>query len=159
MSNTNAILRMYQRLQRRPFGKRLFSWAFCRKAPYFASIRPTVEVLRPNYSEVKLRKRRRVQNHIGTVHVIAICNALEMAMGGMAEATIPRHLRWIPKGMRLDYTAKADSDILAIAEADPDAWTPGDLEVRVRAVREDGTVVVEGEIMLHVSEKPARKTQ
>lgn len=159
MSDSNSILGMYQRCQRLPSGRRLFSWVFCRKAPYFASIRPTVEALRPNYSEVKLRKRRRVQNHIGTVHVIAICNALEMAMGGMAEATIPRHLRWIPKGMRLDYTAKADSDILAIAEADPDAWAPGDLEVKVRAIREDGTVVVEGEITLYISEKPSRKTQ
>ena len=156
MSNTNSILGMYQRLQRLPFGKRLFSWVFCRKAPYFASIRPSVEVLRPHYSEVRLRKRRRVENHIGTVHVIAICNALEMAMGGMAEATIPEHLRCIPKGMRVDYTAKANSDILAIAEADPDAWVPGDLEVRVRALREDGTVVVEGEIMLYISEKPSR---
>jgi len=59
--------------------------------------------------------------------------------------------------MRLDYTAKADSDILAIAEADPDAWTPGDLEVRVRALREDGTVVVAGEIMLYITEKPKRE--
>lgn len=157
MSDTNSILGMYQRFQSMPFGKRLFSWAFCRKAPYFGSIRPTVEVLRPNYSEVRLRKRRRVENHIGTVHVIAICNALEMAMGGMAEATIPGHLRWIPKGMRVEYTAKADSDIMAIAEADPDAWVPGDLAVRVRALREDGTVVVEGEIILYISEKPKRQ--
>ncbi len=77
-------------------------------------------------------------------------------MGAVAEATIPRHLRWIPRGMELQYTAKATSDIVAIAETNPEDWKPGDLAVRVRAERDDGTVVVEGVIMLYVSEKPPR---
>ena len=59
---------------------------------------------------VALRNRRRVQNHIGTVHAIALCNGLEAAMGALAEASIPADKRWIPKGMDIAYTAKADSD-------------------------------------------------
>ncbi len=101
-------------------------------------------------------KRRKVENHIQTVHVIAICNALEMAMGAMAEASIPKHLRWIPKGMSVDYTAKATSDIRAVAETKPEDWKPGDLPVTVKAYREDGEVVVQGTITLYVSEKPQR---
>ena len=99
-----------------------------------------------------------MQNHIGTVHVIAICNALEAAMGAMAEASIPKHLRWIPKGMDVRYTAKATSDITAIAEVAPGAWENGpELPVTVTAYRDDGTVVVEGTIHLWVTEKPARE--
>ena len=54
------------------------------------------------------------------------------------------------------YTAKATSDITCIAETDPGQWTVEvgdgyDLPVRVRGVRTDGTVVVEGEIRLWVS--------
>lgn len=157
MSNDNYLIAMYQRLGRLPFGQRLFAFVFCRKAPYFASISPRVEVLQANRCEVLLRKRRKVENHIGTVHVIAICNALEMAMGALAEATIPKHLRWIPKGMDVRYTARADSDIRAIAETDPADWTPGEVDVRVKALRADGTVVVEGIIHLHVTEKPDRR--
>jgi len=155
-SHDNYLIRLYAKCCRLPFGKGIFSRLFARKAPYFATIGPRVTELRPNYCEVFIRKRRRVENHIGTVHVIAICNGLEMAMGGLAEATIPRHLRWIPKGMQVDYTAKADSDIRAIAETAPEAWQPGDLPVTVKAIRDDGTVVVKGTITLYISEKPTR---
>ncbi|MGH3334119.1 MAG: hotdog fold domain-containing protein, partial [Nocardioidaceae bacterium] len=122
------------------------------------TVRPRFTELRPNYAELTIRKRRGVQNHIGTVHVIAICNGLEAAMGSLAEATIPPNKRWIPKGMDVSYTAKATSDITCIAETDPDAWTGDDpdLSVRVRGVRDDGTVVVEGVIRLWVTEKPAK---
>ena len=100
-----------------------------------------------------IRKRRSVTNHIGTVHAIALCNGLEAAMGALAEATIPADRRWIPKGMEVAYTAKADSDITCIAETDPGQWTGEDSEagVRVRGVRRDGTVVIEGVIRLWVT--------
>jgi acyl-coenzyme A thioesterase PaaI-like protein len=139
-------------------GDRLFSLAFAQKAPYFWSIRPRFTVIEPNHAELVIRKRRAVQNHLGTVHAIALCNGLEAAMGALAEVTIPAHKRWIPKGMEVSYTAKADSDITCIAETDPGQWTGEvgegyDLPVRVRGVRTDGTVVVQGEIRLWLTAK------
>jgi len=153
----NYLLKLYNRFAGIPGGNKLFSLFVARKAPYFGSIRPLVTVLRPNYCEVTFKKRRAVENHIGTVHVIAIVNALEMAMGAVAEASIPRNLRWIPKGMEVKYTAKATSDITAVAEVAPEAWSNGpEVNVNVRAMRDDGTVVVEGVIRLWVTEKPAK---
>ena len=139
-------------------GARAFSFAFAQKAPYFATIRPRFTVVEPNRAELVIHKRRRVHNHIGTVHAIALCNGLEAAMGALAESTIPRGMRWIPKGMEVAYTAKADSDITCIAETDPEQWTSGDpdLPVRVRGVRRDGTVVVEGTIRLWVTPEQSR---
>ena len=136
-------------------GRTIFSIAFSQKAPYFASIRPKVTELRPNFAAVKIRDRRRVHNHIGTVHAIALCNGLEMAMGGLAEVTIPADKRWIPKGMEVAYTAKASSDVTCIAETDQEQWdtADGDLAVRVKGVRDDGTVVIEGTINLWVTRK------
>jgi acyl-coenzyme A thioesterase PaaI-like protein len=153
-----TVLDLYTKAARLPQGRRVFSLLFSQKAPYFATVRPRFVELRPNYAELSIRKRRGVQNHIGTVHVIAICNGLEAAMGALAEATVPAHKRWIPKGMEVDYTAKATSDITCIAETDPGQWTGDDpdVPVRVRGVRTDGTVVVEGVIRLWVTEKPAR---
>lgn len=150
----NYLLKLYRRTARLPRGRRLFSVMFSRKAPYFATIRPLIEELRPDYCKVRFKKRRAVHNHIGTVHVIAICNAMEAAMGAMAEASVPGHLRWIPKGMDVRYTAKATGDITATAEVAPGAWENGpDVPVTVTARRDDGTVVVEGTIHLWVTGK------
>ena len=153
-----SVLSLWNATTRLPRGNRLFSVAFARKAPYFATVRPRFTELRPHHAELVIPKRRRVHNHIGTVHAIALCNGLEAAMGALAEATIPTDQRWIPKGMTVAYTAKATSDITCIAETDPEQWTSlpadgGDVPVRVRGVREDGEVVIEGEIRLWVTPK------
>jgi acyl-coenzyme A thioesterase PaaI-like protein len=150
------VLSLYRQVTKLPKGDRLFSRLFTLKAPYFATVRPRFVELRPNYAELVVPKRRRVHNHIKTVHVIAICNGLEAAMGALAESTIPTGKRWIPKGMEVAYTAKAVSDITCIAETDPEQWTGDDpdVPVRVRGVRDDGTVVVEGVIRLWVTPKP-----
>jgi acyl-coenzyme A thioesterase PaaI-like protein len=155
------VLPLYRRLAHLPGGRAAFSLLFARRAPYFATVRPRFVVLRPSYAELTIAKRRRVQNHIGTVHVIAIANGLEAAMGALAEASVPPGRRWIPKAMKLDYTAKATTDITCIAETDPAHWSdPGrsDVPVRVSARRADGTVVVQGVIELYVSDKPGVQT-
>ena len=151
----SQVLQLWRKSIALPQGARIFSLLFAQKAPYFATIRPRFVDIRPNRAELVIRKRRRVHNHIGTVHAIALCNGLEAAMGALAEATIPPGKRWIPKGMEVSYTAKADSDVTCIAETDPEQWTSDDpdLPVRVRAVRRDGTVVVEGVIRLWVTPK------
>jgi acyl-coenzyme A thioesterase PaaI-like protein len=154
-----SVLDLWNRTSALPQGRRLFSIAFSRKAPYFATVRPTFIDLRPNYAELEIKKRRSVHNHIGTVHAIALCNGLEAAMGALAEATIPSNKRWIPKGMEVSYTAKADSDVRCIAETDPEQWEgeDPDLPVRVKGVRKDGTVVIEGTIRLWVTKKPPKE--
>lgn len=136
-------------------GKRVFSFAFSRKAPYFGSIHPRVAELRPNYAEVVVPDRRSNHNHIGTVHAIAVCNGFEMAMGALAEVTIPRDKRWIPMGMDVRYTAKSTSDIVCTAETDQQQWdeADGELQVRVKGTRDDGVVVAEGVIKLWVTPK------
>lgn len=157
----SSVLTLWQKSSGLPvvgpvLGTRLFSFAFSQKAPYFATIRPRFTDIRPNRAELVIPKRRGVHNHLGTVHAIALCNGLEAAMGALAEASIPADRRWIPKGMEVGYTAKATSDITCVAETDPGQWTVElgagyDLPVRVRGVRDDGTVVVEGTINLWVS--------
>jgi acyl-coenzyme A thioesterase PaaI-like protein len=154
MTQTYAL---YRRLADRPLGRLAFSTLFSLKAPYFRTVRPQVREVRPNHAELTVAKRWGVQNHIGTLHAIAVCNGLEAAMGLLAEATTPKDRRWIPKGMQVDYLAKSTTDLLCVAETDEADWAEvGDVPVRVRAVRTDGTVVVEGTITIYVSEKPSR---
>jgi acyl-coenzyme A thioesterase PaaI-like protein len=152
----SRVLDLHRKLTGIPVvGDWVFSFAFSQVAPYFWSVRPRFTVIEPNHAEVVVPKRRRVQNHLGTVHAIALCNGLEAATGVLAEASIPAHKRWIPKGMEVSYLAKATSDITCIAETDPEQWTGADpdLPVRVKGVRDDGTVVIEGVIRLWVTPK------
>src|SRR5690349_11598775 len=114
------VLDLYERMSKVPVvGKRAFSMAVGTRAPYFLTIQPTVTELRANYAEVRIPSWWGTHNHIGTVHAIAAANGCEMAMGMLAEATIPSHLRWLPKGMELNYVALSSSTLTAIAETDP----------------------------------------
>lgn len=156
---TTMVENLWKKTSALPGGKRVFSIAFAQKAPYFATIHPQFKEIRPNYAELVIPKRRSVQNHIGTVHAIALCNGAEAAMGALAEVTIPKDKRWIPKGMDINYTAKADSDITVIAETDMEQWTGDnpDLHVRVKALTTDGTECFNGVIKLWVTPKPPKK--
>ena len=152
----SSVLGLYRSLSRLPKGRTLFSIAFARKAPYFRSVRPRFQDVRPHHAELVVPDRRAVHNHIGTVHAIAVCNGLEAAMGALAEATIPAGKRWLPKGMEVEYLAKATSDITCAADTTQADWDAApDVPVRVTATRDDGTVVVRGTIHLWVTDRPA----
>ncbi|MFC5743927.1 hotdog fold domain-containing protein [Dyella tabacisoli] len=109
------LLSLYRRITRWPGGDWLFSRAVCFRAPYFATIAPRFVALEPGRCEVRMRDRRRVHNHIGTVHAIALCNLAELSAGVMAEATMPAGMRWIPKGMTVEYLHKATGAMHAVA--------------------------------------------
>src|SRR6185312_12677324 len=67
---------------------------------------PRFVALAPGRCEIAIRDRRRVHNHIGTVHAIALCNLAELSGGMLTDDSIPDSLRWIPRGMTVEYLAK-----------------------------------------------------
>ena len=109
------VLAAYQRISRWPAGRWLFSRLVCWKAPYFASIAPRIESLEPGRGIATLAHRRRVTNHLGTVHAIALCNLAEFVGGLTCEVSIPPSMRWIPKGMDVRYLKKAVGRMRATA--------------------------------------------
>lgn len=121
----NKLMRVYQTCQRFPFGNILFSKLVCFKAPYFGSIKPRFIELKPGYCEISFKKRRAVTNHLKTIHAIAICNVSELAAGTFIEATIPRTMRWIPKGMKVSYLKLAKTDLKAVCEISTDRLYQG----------------------------------
>jgi acyl-coenzyme A thioesterase PaaI-like protein len=111
-----AVLRLYRRLQRISPGGWLFSRLICWRAPYFATIRPRIRVLDRDHCIAVMKQRRAVQNHLGTVHAIALCNLAELTAGVLAEACLPTSMRWIPKGMEVEYLARARGRMRAEAQ-------------------------------------------
>jgi uncharacterized protein (TIGR00369 family) len=149
---SNPALEMWRRCEGLPFGKSLFSRLICWKAPYFGSIRPRFEEFRPGFARVSMKKRRAVTNHIGTVHAIAMCNLAEIAAGTMTEISIPRSMRWLPKGMQVQYLKKAETDVEATATlGDLGAGEAREVPVTVDVKDRAGTSVCRATITMWVS--------
>lgn len=112
---TVSVLSLYRRITRGPAGHWLFSRLVCFKAPYFTTIAPRFVALEPGRCEARIRDHRRVHNHLGTVHAIALCNLAELSAGVMTDVTIPADMRWIPKGMTVEYLKKAVGTLRGVA--------------------------------------------
>ena len=154
------LLRLRDRLVRWPGGAWLFGFLVCRKAPYFASIAPRITVLRVGHGEATMRHRRAVTNHIGTVHAIALCNLAELIGGLTTEVSIPASMRWIPKGMTVEYLKKAVGTMRAIAtpasppvEADAGYALPVDVVIQDTA----GDAVLRARIDMWVSPRRSQR--
>lgn len=150
----NRVLSIWHRLERLPLGRRLFSWLVCRKAPYFASISPRMVSLAPGRGEAFIADRRRVRNHLGTVHAIALCNLAEFVGGLTCDASIPASMRWIPRGMTVEYLRKARGTMRAVAVPafEPHEAAEGyELPVDVIITAPDGETVFRARIAMWVS--------
>jgi len=155
------VLKLYQQFTKYPGGRSLFGAFFSFNAPYFLTIFPRVEALAPGKSVVSLQQRWLVQNHIKTVHAIAVCNLVEMSMGLVAEASIPAHLRWLPMGMDVEYLKKATGKLTASSELDHTTFFelpsyPGPVSVPVVVKNEEGVVVTKAQVRLWISKKPEK---
>lgn len=144
-------LKLFNQVSKLPAGKGLFSRAVCGVAPYFRSIKPTIQDLRPGYCQVEIKNRRSVQNHLKTVHAIAMCNMAELAGGMMTDASIPKGSRWIPAGMTVKYVKKAKTDLVAVADGSQLDWnTDGDLVVPVVVTDTQKEVVFTADITMNI---------
>ncbi|MGY4827587.1 hotdog fold domain-containing protein [Sphaerotilaceae bacterium SBD11-9] len=135
----------------RQLGPQNFSAAIGNVAPYFASIDPQFVDLRKGFAEVRIRNQRKVHNHIGTVHAIALCNGAELVAGTCTDVSIPEGARWLPVGMTVQYLAKAKTDIRVVTEAETVDWSQsGNIEVPVAAYDSEGTKVMGAVITMNV---------
>lgn len=102
---------------------------------------------------MSMNQRWAVQNHIKTVHAIAVCNLVEATMGLVAEASIPKHLRWLPMGMDIDYLKKSEGKLTATTTIDPETFFnlpqyPGKVIVPLEVKNEQGVVVTKAGVSL-----------
>ena len=158
MAGEVQALRLWRRLGGSEFGRWLFTRIVCFKAPYFASIAPLITRLEPGRCEARIRHRRRVQNHIGTVHAIALCNLAELCAGLMTDVSIPCDMRWIPKDMTVRYLAKANGRISASARPATElrsAAEPYAATIEVSLTDDEGQAVASADIHMWLSPRPA----
>ncbi|QTI68206.1 hotdog fold domain-containing protein [Gordonia polyisoprenivorans] len=155
-SAMTATYALRRRLPDNVLGHALFSLGMVARVPYFGTVLPIVEEMRPGYCKVSAPKWFGVYNHIGTFHAIAACNLAEAAMGMLMEASLPPSHRWLPKAMSTQYLAKATTRLTAEATLtepiDVEAISAGtDVVVSVRILDTHGTEVVHADITTWVT--------
>lgn len=123
-------------------------------APYFATIDPQFVKLEPGYCEIIIQNRKPVHNHLGTIHAIAICNGAELVAGLVTDVSIPEKHRWIPVAMKVEYLAKAETDIRVIANRRDADWSKlGEVIIPVDAFDNSNKKVFFAEITMKIGEK------
>jgi acyl-coenzyme A thioesterase PaaI-like protein len=156
--HVTPLLARYRKMVRWPLGAWLFSRAVCLAAPYFGSISPRITRLENGRCEATIADRRKVHNHIGTVHAIALCNLAELCAGVMTDASLPPGMRWIPKGMTVQYLKKATGRMHGVATptiAMVASETGYELPVNVDVFDPAGERVFNAEIRMWLSAKPS----
>ena len=103
----------WRKLAYRPGGRWLFSRILGLMAPYTGSLGSTVQLLEPGHCVVTLPDRRRIRNHLNSVHAIALCNLGEKATGLALMNSLPDNARGILTGISAEYLKKARGRLTA----------------------------------------------
>lgn len=152
----SALLNMWNKVSSKPGGKWLFTRGVCLKAPYFGTIKPMFQELSADKAVVTFRERRAVHNHIKTVHAIAMCNSAELAGGLLCDVATPKGMRWIPKGMTVEYKNIAKGKLTATATIEKiEVGEAREVITPVSVTNEAGVEVFRAEIKMWVS--PSKK--
>ena len=106
--------------------------------PYTSSVRPEVQEVRSGYARVALRDRRRVRNHLNSIHAIALANVGEFTGGLAMTATAPPTVRSILLKLEVEFLKKARGTVTAECHcAVPEVREPIDHVVQT-VVRDGG---------------------
>ncbi len=114
----------WETLHTKPGGKLLFSFLVGRVVPYSGSIGAFVEELRPGYACLTLKDRRKVRNHLGSVHAIALANLGELTTGLAAMAGMPAKTRGILRGLEVSFEKKARGRLISTCSCTSEVVAP-----------------------------------
>lgn len=132
----------WRRLSKLPGGKTLFSLLVGWMTPYSGTMGARVQQLEPGWCQVTLRDRRRVRNHLASVHAMALANLAEMASGLAVLVGLPPGVQGIVTGFSITYHKKARGLLTAECRASGlDVKSEQEYEAAVAIIDPQGDVV------------------
>jgi acyl-coenzyme A thioesterase PaaI-like protein len=146
MIAANPTLLRWNRLSRLPFGRALYSRLIGFVVPYSGSIGAEVLALQPGRAEIRMADRRRLRNHLRSLHAVALTNLAEMTGNLALMSRQPaKGARWIVTGFDSTYLKKARGPVTASCAVDDLDWSEArDVEGRIELRDTAGDLVMIG---------------
>ena len=114
-----------------------------------------VEILEMSATKLhaRIKNRKRVQNHIGSVHAAAMALLAESVTGLVVGMSVPDDRVPVIKSMKIDYVKRAKGDLEAVATLSEEGVarimsTPkGEITVPVKVTDEEGNEPIQCEMI------------
>jgi acyl-coenzyme A thioesterase PaaI-like protein len=153
MSDRNRLARVVHKFDGYPAGLRRFliTWAFGGTVHFVRTAGVKFQELTEERAVLILANKRRVRNHIGTVHAAAVALIGETATGAVFGMSVPDDKLPILKSMRINYIKKSEGALRAEAWLSPVQRASfvrdekGDIAVPVKISDETGEATVDCE--------------
>jgi acyl-coenzyme A thioesterase PaaI-like protein len=107
------LLKAWRTLSPLPGGRWMFTQLIKWMIPYTGSVSPRVETLEPGFARISITQRRRLEQHLGSIHAIALMNVAEFASGAAMTTALPAGYRGIVTKMSIEYFKKARGTVTA----------------------------------------------
>lgn len=139
MVNTFKI--WWLRLAGLPGGKWLFSRIVGFLIPFTGTILPVVDEVRPGFARVIMRDRRRVRNHLHSIHAVALVNLGEYTTGLATHFAMASDERAILTKISAEYLKKARGTLTATATVEHEGPLSGPITVKASLVDQSKATV------------------
>lgn len=107
------ILNYWKKCSRYPGGKLIFGWFLGFYIPYSGSITAEILELEAGYAKVLMRDRRRLRNHLKSLHAAALMNFAELTSGLAFISGLGPEIKGIVTHFEMDYLKKGRGDLIA----------------------------------------------
>jgi len=153
----NRVLKMWTRFSGLPMGRFVFSRIFGRIAPFNSVIKPRVIEVRPGSAKIAMQERRRLHQHLRSVHAGALFTLAECTSGLTLSASIPDTMRIIVTNISIDFHKKAHGLLIADGRCEiPDPGIEQSFQVDVTLTDEAGDVVASAVVHWRIGPRKKR---
>lgn len=117
-SPSRLIQEGWERFNKIPGGNKIFSAIVGQFIPYTGSISPLVQKIHAGQAIVSLRDKRKVRNHLDSIHAIALANLGEFTTGLSVISQLHNDAKAILVKIEVEYLKKARGDLTAEAHSE-----------------------------------------
>jgi len=129
--SVDQLMRIWKMLNNIPGGRCLFNALIKWRIPYTASISSRIILFEAGHVRIALKDRRKIRNHLNSIHALALANLGEFASGLALMSSLPSDVRGIPVNISTDYFKKARGLLVAESTVTPPR-VMNDMEFKVK---------------------------